>query len=93
MPSGQNIGIGRQEPAPASPFDAIGKPINADAREEANKALKEMGLESSGSRYECITRVSEQLERDKPHEAMKIAMQYVDATGTYRLFAHLLAGG
>lgn len=85
-------GIGRQEPAEPSPFNAIGKPIPAEAREDANNALKEMGVSESGSRWDCISKVAEQLERDKPHEAMKIAMQYVDVTGAYRLFAHLLAG-
>ena len=86
-----NEGIGRQPQAEPSGMDAIGKPISAEHRERANKHLKDMGIESSGSRFDCISAVSDKLERDKPHEAMKAGMQYVDATGVYRLFASLLA--
>ncbi len=84
-------GIGRQKKAEPSPFDAIGKPIGAENREYANAELKRMGVESSGSRWDCVQMVAEKLERDNPHEAMKIAMRYVDVTGAYRLFAALLA--
>ncbi len=68
----------------------MGKPINGDSREAGSAMLKEIGLKSSQDRFECIRKVSEQLERDKPHKAMEIAMEYVDAMGAYRLFAELL---
>lgn len=84
-------GVGMQEKAPPSPFDAIGKPIDTEHREKAGKMLKDIGVESSGSRWDCVGRVSAKLEKDQPHEAMEIAMEYVDATGAYRLFAELLA--
>ena len=86
-------GIGIQEKAKPSSFDAVGRPISAESRELGNTALKDMGVEGTGARWDCVKMVAEQLERDKPHEAMKIAMRYVDATGAYRLFASLLAEG
>ena len=83
-------GIGKQPKADPSGIDNMGKPIGAESREAGNKALKDMGVSHSGSRWDCVQGVCDSLERDKPHEAMKKAMRYVDAIGGYRLFAELL---
>ena len=87
------IGIGKQPMAEPSAMNNIGKPISTESREAGSRALKDMGVTCAGSRWDCVQMVSEQLERDKPHEAMKRAMRYVDVTGAYRLFATLLAQG
>jgi hypothetical protein len=50
---------------------------------------KEMGLTSARA-TECINTVSEQLQRDRPYEAMVAGMKFLDLTGIYRLFAALL---
>jgi len=68
----------------------MGKPISNEKRQEAYELLGEFGVEGSGSRWDCVQMVSEQLERDKPYEAMEIAQKYIDLTGAYRLFAVLL---
>jgi len=86
-------GIGAQpEAAPtADPLNNIGKPINAEHRERANKMLKSIGIAEAGRRYDCVTAVAGALEKDEPHTAMEKAMGYIDLTGSYRLFAELLA--
>ena len=83
-------GIGKQ-PDKRTGMDAIGYPISTAHREAANQHLKNMGLEASQDRFDCIEGVANRLERDKPHEAMEFAMSYIDATGAYRLFALLFA--
>ena len=88
----QNIdaGIGKQSKAQPSSINNIGKPIGAASREAGNVMLKEIGVEDAGDRFDCVRIVAAQLERDKPHEAMEKAMEYIDTTGAYRLFAELL---
>ncbi|TES99686.1 hypothetical protein E3D46_22910 [Burkholderia cepacia] len=71
-------------------FNAMGKPIPAQARQVGYEACKAMGLES-GRSWECVGAVAEQLERDKPYEAQGAAMKFLDLTGAYRLMATLLA--
>lgn len=74
-----------------SPFNQMGKPIPATARSEGYSHCKDMGLNSARA-MECVNGVSEQLQRDKPYEAMETGMKFLDLTGTYRLFAVLLCG-
>lgn len=72
-------------------FDAMGKPIPAHRRAAGFSAAKEMGLDGETA-WECVGKVANKLERDQPYEAMAEGMKYLDLTGTYRLFAHLLTG-
>lgn len=88
-PNGNQGGVGKQE-SKLTGMDAIGHPIPTQQRENANNHLKEMGIEASEDRFNCVAGVAARLEKDKPHEAMEFAMGYVDATGAYRLFAVLL---
>lgn len=73
-------------------FEAMGKPISFQRKENAYQELKCMGFNSSNERMSIINSVAELLERDKPFEAQKAAMQFLDLTGMYRLFAVLLSG-
>lgn len=74
-----------------SPLSEMGKPIPFAARELGYDHAKAMGL-SQARAYEVVNTVSEALARDKPYEAMAQGMKHLDLTGTYRLFAVLLAG-
>jgi hypothetical protein len=60
-----------------NPFNAMGKPIPFAARAVAYEHCKEMGL-SSARAHECVSCVSEQLERDKPYEAQATGMKFLD---------------
>jgi len=71
-------------------FNNMGKPIPFSKQQEAYEHCLEMGLSKSRS-MEVVKGVSGQLERDKPYEAMSEGMKFLDLTGTYRLFAVLLA--
>ena len=70
-------------------FNNMGKPIPIDRRQQGYDHAKQMGL-SSDHALAAVSGVAEQLERDKPYEAMAAGMKYLDLTGTYRLFAVLL---
>ena len=85
-------------------FDAMGHPIPKARRESAYQALKQMAPEASTEeRMSLVERVADLLERDEPYKAMEEATdagEYqhrgepglrLDLTGTYRIFAHLLA--
>ncbi len=71
-------------------FNFMGKPVPPAARQVGFDHCKEMGLESPRA-WECVSQVSEQLERDQPYQAQAAGMLHLDLTGTYRLFAVLLA--
>lgn len=71
-------------------FAAMGKPLHPEARSIGYRHCRAMGLES-GKAWGCVQVVAEQLERDRPYEAMQEGRKYLDLTGTYRLFAALLA--
>lgn len=71
-------------------FNHMGKSLDETARGEAYEHCKQMGLNSAKA-WACVQVVAEQLERDKPYEAMREGMKYLDLTGTYRLMAVLLA--
>jgi hypothetical protein len=74
------------------PHDAMammGQPLSMWARTIGYEHCKQMGLIGSLA-MQCTNAVAEQLERDKPFEAMQAGMQYLDLTGVYRLFAALL---
>lgn len=75
----------------AEGMDAVGKPIPDFRRDAAYEHCKAMGLGSADA-MACVSETSEQLERDKPHEARGRAMKYVDLIGSYRIFAVLLTG-
>jgi hypothetical protein len=73
-----------------SPFDKMGKPLNVRARQAAYDHCLAMGLNSAEA-WKCVGSVAELLERDRPDEAQGAGMKFLDLTGTYRLFAVLLA--
>lgn len=75
---------------PDSGFDAMGKPIPLHRRTAGLQHCAAMGLTDVELAWSCVGRMSEQLERDKPYEAMAAGMEYLDLTGTYRLMAVLL---
>jgi len=68
----------------------MGKPISNEKRQKGYELLGEFGVQFKVDRYFCVRSVAEQLERDKPYEAMEEAQKHVDLTGAYRLFAVLL---
>lgn len=72
-----------------SPFNKMGKPLCAKARQAAYEHCLQMGLTPARA-WECVGGVAAQLERDKPYEAQATGMKFLDLTGTYRLFAVLL---
>lgn len=73
-----------------SPFNSMGKPISHVARQAAYEACKDMGLDQARA-WEAVNTTAEQLERDKPYEALGVATKLLDLTGAYRLMATLLA--
>lgn len=73
----------------ADAMGMIGRPIPNTARAKGHEACRDMGLDT-GRAFECVNAVTEQLERDKPYEAMTAGCKYLDLIGTYRLFAVLL---
>lgn len=73
-------------------FNAMGKPISFARRQKAYDHAKGMGVKSHADCFALVNGVAEQLERDKPYEAMAAGMKYLDLTGTYRLMAVLLTG-
>lgn len=88
------IGARITEDAPETPnegFGAMGKPIPAWRRQAAYRAAIDMGLNVQEKRWYCVNRMANALERDQPHRAIAIGMEYVDLTGTYRLMAELLS--
>lgn len=68
----------------------MGKPIPLFRKQNAYDECKAIGMTDPVKITACVGAVSEQLERDKPYEAMSEGMRYLDLTGTYRLFATLL---
>lgn len=74
----------------ANGFDAMGKPIPAYRRAAAYETCKTIGIEPAERRFDCVDRMASALERDEPHRAMEVGMEYLDLTGTYRLMAVLL---
>jgi hypothetical protein len=70
-------------------MDNMGKPIPVSRKEWAYELLKEWGL-TPDTATGLISKMSEQLERDKPYEAMEACKDFVDLTGAYRLMAVLL---
>lgn len=86
------IGItGERSAVPGSGdgFDAMGKPIPSYRRQAAYAHCKDMGLDAEAS-WSAVSGMADQLERDKPYEAMEAGMRWLDLTGTYRLMAVLL---
>jgi hypothetical protein len=70
-----------------SGFAAMGKPIPYERKQRAYDAAKSIGVKDC---FALVQGMSEQLERDKPYEAMQVGMKHVDLTGTYRIMATLL---
>ena len=73
-------------------FNAFGKFVSPERRAMAYKHIKEMGVKLNDDARTCVNAMAEEISRDQPYEAMKIGMQYVDLTGTYRLIAVLCCG-
>lgn len=80
----------KTKPGSNSGFDAMGKPVPLHRRTAALHHCKQMGLNDVEDAWTCVGQMSEQLERDKPYEAMAVGMKYLDLIGTYRLMAVLL---
>lgn len=72
-------------------FDAMGHPIPLERSSAALQQVREMvpdiGTEEA---FTLIGRVSKELERDEPFEAIRVAREVLDLTGAYRLIAVLL---
>jgi len=80
------------QPAPGpelNPFSNMGKPVPPDARQKGYDECRNMGLDQADA-WAATNAVAEQLERDKPYEAQKASMQYLDLSSTYRLMAAIL---
>ncbi len=77
----------------AEGMNAMGLPISKERRSQAfNVAMQMAGPDAMGDRIiKCVDRVADWLEKDEPHDAMVEAMKLFDLTGSYRLFAYLLA--
>ena len=80
----------RRDKAVDDGFARMGKPIDFRARAVALEHVRAMGVTDTADGMAVVNAVAEQLERDKPYEAMQAGMKYLDLTGTYRLFAALL---
>lgn len=78
--------------APHEPYGmgAMGKPISFGRRQAGYDHCLDMGLKSELA-WQAVQDTAQQLERDKPYEAMQASMRFLDMTGTYRLIAALLA--
>lgn len=76
-----------------SGMGAMGHPIPAERLSNALHHVREMLPDiSTETAMSLIGRVAGYLEHDEPYEAMRVAKGNLDLTGTYRLFAVLLAG-
>lgn len=73
---------------PAS-MAGMGKVIPLERRKKGLEHCKEMGLNTSES-WTVVNVVAQQLERDKPYVAQQEGLEFLNATGVYRLFAVLL---
>lgn len=73
-----------------SGFAAMGKPVPFYRQQAGYEHCKAMGLDSE-SAFSAVRVMSEQLQRDKPAEAMESGLTYLDVTGVYRLMAVLLS--
>ncbi|MEC9268518.1 MAG: hypothetical protein VX464_20835 [Pseudomonadota bacterium] len=71
-------------------FDAMGKPIPSHRRQAAYDQCKIIGLHSTDANV-LVGRMSEDLERDRPYDAVGEGMRSLDLVGTYRVMAYLLA--
>lgn len=76
----------------AEGFEAMGLPISSLRRANAvHWAQTIISNPQAQPVTSCVNRVADRLEQDDPAQAMQIAMQVFDLTGSYRLFAYLLA--
>lgn len=73
-----------------SGFDALGKSVPFYRQDAAYQHMKDMGCTDKEGMWNCIGRMSNAIARDEPHDALETAINYVDATGAYRLLAVLL---
>jgi hypothetical protein len=93
MNAGDLVGMRIDDTAPdtgTDGFGAMGKPIPPHRRQAAYEHVKAMGVKDSDQAMTLVGTVADQLERDKPYEAMAAGMKHIDLTGTYRLMAVLL---
>jgi len=74
----------------ADPMNWMGHPIPVEARQHGFAHAKAIGLPAVEA-HAVIEKMANALERDEPYKAQRVAMQYVDLTGYYRLAAALLA--
>lgn len=74
-------------------YAAFGRRVPEDRLSAGLAALREMvpGI-STEQAMSVVGRMAEQIERDEPYKAEKVAREVLDVTGMYRLLATLLAG-
>ena len=70
-------------------FNNMGKPIPNDRRDTAYQLLRDWGIDRDDA-WSFTQRMAEQLEHDRPHEAMEVLTGKIDLTGAYRMMAVLL---
>lgn len=64
----------------------MGRLLNENVRTYAMEHAKSIGL-STPDAYDCVQRMCNQYERDKPFEAQNVSLEYVDLIGHYRIMA------
>jgi len=68
----------------------MGHRVPTDRKEAAYSAAKEMGITGFEEASELVGTVATCIERDRPYEAQKAGLKFLDLTGTYRLMAALM---
>lgn len=71
-------------------YEAIGKPIPAERKENAYLLLQEIGVTDKDVARELVTKVANLLERDRSFEALETCLKVICLTGAYRFIATLL---
>jgi hypothetical protein len=75
-----------------SGFDAMGHTVPMFRKSEAERHLKQMGFTDAEQRFNIVSKMSTEIERDNSHAAMEAAYKLgLDVTGIYRILAVLLA--
>lgn len=75
---------------PQNWYEALGNPVPYKQRARAADQARAMGLDLDGeAEAEFIDPIAKAVENDRPSEAMALARERLDLTGTYRLLAYL----
>lgn len=70
-------------------FAAFGKPVPQHRRQAAYDDIRRMGVENAEAAWTVVGQMAENVQRDRPYDAIAAAMKVVDLTGAYRLLAVL----